>query len=109
MEEFEAEHPDVFDTVMRSRFRHRDDVALASSLGQYYAFARGRAVPGRIANGYVDLAGATAVHTMEAWLRRRDRDSLCINDSGAENPELQSSLGHFFEEYFPLPSEWERS
>lgn len=105
---FEAEHPELFDGVMRSRFRQRTDYAICSSLAQHYGFLRGQAVPGRVRNGYVDLAHPLAPHVLAMWLRRRDYDTLCINDSGAENPAISGQLAEFFTSHFPLPSVWER-
>lgn len=107
LEDFEREHPEIFEKVMRSRFRNRADNALPSSLSQYYAFARGRAVPGVIRHAYVDLGNRLAEHALENWLRRRDFICLCINDSGDTTPQAQAALARFFEEYFPLPSVWE--
>lgn len=107
LRDFEAEHPEIFDTVMRSRFRNRADHALPSSLSQYYAFARGRAVPGVIRHAYLDLGNELAEHALESWLRRRDFACLCINDSGNITPRTRAALARFFEEYYPLPSVWE--
>ncbi|MBP8918162.1 MAG: stealth family protein [Micropruina sp.] len=108
LEEFEREYPEVFDTVMRSRFRSRSDHALPSSLSQYYAIARGYAVPDAIPHAYVDLAGDLSENAMEFWLRRRVYTCLCINDSGGSTPQAQAALRRFFEGYFPLPSVWEK-
>lgn len=111
IESFEAEYPDLFDQVMRSRLRHSSNYALPSSLSQYYAFGRGRAVTGRIRYGYVDLAAASAETTLELWLRRRNMQTFCVNDSGEEDPVLRAAreraLQDFFEEHFPVPSRWE--
>lgn len=110
MQRFEDEHPDLFDAVMRSRFRHRDDVSLVSALGHYYGFALGRAVPGRIANGYVDLASPVAPDVLLGWLRRHDRDVFCLNDSGGPaHPSVPALLERFLTTHYPLPSRWERT
>lgn len=106
---FEAEHPELFDGVMRARFRRRSDYAICSSLAQHYGFVNGLAVPARIRNGYVDLAHPLAVHVLEKWLRQRDYHTLCINDSGSTGTQIDGALADFFDSYFPLPSEWERS
>lgn len=109
LRKLEAEHPELLDSVMRARFRRRSDYSIASSLGQYYAFTKGLAVPGRIRNGYVDVAHPLAGHVLERWLRGRAYNTLCINDSGASDETLTGLLKAFFEEYFPLASDWERS
>ncbi|MFT4108174.1 stealth family protein [Propionicimonas sp.] len=111
IEGFEADHPELFDAVMRSRLRHASNYSLTSSLSQYYAFAVRRAVPGRIDYGYVDLAAERPEVTLERWLRRRRRLTFCINDSGdddaASRARKDAALREFFEVYFPLPSRWE--
>ncbi|MFT3970114.1 MAG: Stealth CR1 domain-containing protein [Micropruina sp.] len=111
MEQFERAHPTLFDTVMRSRFRSGADHALTSSLDGYYAMANGRAVPSRIRYGYLDLSSVDAWKTLELWLRRRNLQCLCINDSGAEDPAVQrandAALREFFDSYYPVRSRWE--
>ncbi|MFT3860245.1 stealth family protein [Micropruina sp.] len=111
IEGFEAAHPDLFDSVMRSRLRNASNYSLTSSLSQYYAFAISRAVPGRINYGYVDLATDRPETTLERWLARRRLLTFCINDSGKDDDpgrtRKQAALRDFFEEYFPLPSRWE--
>ncbi|WP_298132655.1 stealth family protein [Micropruina sp.] len=111
MEQFEQEQPALFDTVMRSRFRSVADHALTSSLDGYYAMANGQAAPSRIRYGYLDLGSVDAWKTLELWLRRRNLQCLCINDSGAEDPAVQrandAALRDFFDNYYPVPSRWE--
>ncbi|MFT4216315.1 MAG: Stealth CR1 domain-containing protein [Micropruina sp.] len=111
MEQFEQTYPELFDTVMRSRFRSVTDHALTSSLDAYYAAAHGKAAPSRIRYGYLDLGGRDSWKTLELWLRRRNSQCLCINDSGADDPALQlandKALREFFDSYYPVPSRWE--
>lgn len=108
MEEFEARHPEMFADLTRSRFRRPTDHALTSSLAQYYGYVNQRAVPGVIANGYVDLVSPHAEFQLEQWLRNRDRACICINDSGADAAHVDGFLHRFFENYYPLPSRWEK-
>ncbi len=111
MEGFEATHPELFDTVMRSRFRSGTDYSLTSSLSAHYAFATGRAVTAKLRYGYLDLASEDPWTTLELWLRRRDLHCFCVNDGNA-NPATRAAttaaLAEFFEAYFPLPSRWEQ-
>ncbi len=110
--EFEASHPELFDAVMRSQFRHSHDHSLPSSLSQYYAFAVGRAVTDKVTYGYLDLAGPRAEVELERWLKGRDQQCMCLNDAGDDEPAVRrardAALRDFFETYFPLPSSWER-
>jgi len=112
IERFEADHPEIFDSVMRSPVRQPSNFSLPSSLNQYYAFALGRAVPGRLRYEYLDLGIANPEVTLAAWLLRRRNLTICINDSGDDSPEQRRpkeiALRAFFEEYYPLPSRWER-
>jgi len=111
--DFEATHADLFDEVMRSRFRHAGDHSLPSSLSQYYAFATARAVTGKVTYGYLDLASPRAELMLELWLNRRNQQCICVNDTSdvtpAERRELDAALRTFFENYFPVASRWERS
>ena len=111
--EFEASHPDLFDNVMRSTFRHVDNYSLPSSLSQYYAFAAGRAVTGKVSYGYLDLASERAELMLELWMRLRNQQCLCVNDSGDDDPAAHrakdAALRDFFETYYPVPSRWERT
>lgn len=112
IERFEAEHPEVFDSVMRSPVRQPSNYSLPSSLAQYYAFGIGRAVPGRLRYEYLDLGIEHPEVTLAAWLLRRRNATVCINDSGDDSPEQRRpkeiALRAFFDEYYPLPSRWER-
>ena len=111
--EFEAAYPRLFDDVMRSKFRHSDDYSLPSSLSQYYACARGRAVTGKVTYGYMDLATDRAELMLELWLRTRDHQCLCVNDSGETDPVLSrakdAALREFFRIYYPVRSRWEKT
>ncbi|MDQ7991063.1 MAG: Stealth CR1 domain-containing protein [Propionicimonas sp.] len=108
---FEEARPEVFRAVMGSRFRSHDDRALPSSLSQYYAFAEGAAVTGRVTYGYLDLASRDAATTLELWLHRRGMQCLCINDSGEGDPrargKVDAALRAFFTGCYPVPSRWE--
>jgi hypothetical protein len=110
--EFEASHPDLFDEVMRSTFRHADNYSLPSSLSQYYAYAAGRAVTGKVSYGYMDLASDRAELMLELWLLQRNQQCLCVNDSGGDDPATHkakdAALRIFFETYYPVASRWER-
>ena len=112
MTDFEGRHPELFDTVMRSRFRSGSDYSLASTLYAYYAFANHQAVTSRLRYGYLDLGSDAPWTTLEQWLRHRNLHCLCVND-GTVNPsaraQASAALAEFLEAYFPLPSRWERS
>ena len=107
----EEAHPALFDDVMRSKFRHADNYSLPSSLSQYYAYASGRAVTGMVTYGYMDLATDRAELMLELWLRNRDHQCLCVNDSGEDDPAVHRAKGAalcgFFHTYYPVPSRWE--
>ena len=111
MTEMETRFPDLFDSVMRSRFRSHADYALPSSLSAYYAYARGKAVTGRIHYGYLDLASPDAEMAMEGWLYRRNLECFCVNDSRDPSPgpgdPVNAKLDEFLEHYFPVKSVWE--
>lgn len=106
--EFEAQHPDLFDQVAHSRFRNSADLSIVSDLGHWYAYARGRAVPAKVAFRYVDIGSPLATEYFENLLTRRDQDCFCINDVGGYTvPVDDSPVTEFLRRYFPVPSPFE--
>ena len=90
--------------------RHPDDIALLSSLQQYYAYRTGRAAPGQIRYLYTDLADPETPFGLARLLHHRHLDAFCLNDtaSAAEVvPEQAALLADFLPAYLPFPSRWE--
>jgi hypothetical protein len=111
LEQLEAEHAPLFAAVARSRFRHPDDVSIASSWFHWYAYGLGRAVPDDLAYLYQDIARAETRRRLENLLRTRHVDAFCLNDTAGEaaDPAEQARLLRWFlEAYFPLASPFER-
>ncbi|HLS62933.1 MAG TPA: stealth conserved region 3 domain-containing protein, partial [Ruania sp.] len=81
LEEMEQAHPEIFEQVAASAFRHPGDVSISSALHHYYAYALGKAVPGRLDYLYLDLAHPRAAGRLRRLLRRREFDVFCLNDS----------------------------
>ena len=108
LEQMEEEHPELFARVAASTFRHPEDLSISSALHHYYAYALGRAVPGRLAYLYLDLAHPRAAARLRRLLRERKFDVFCLNESPAGGEEGRGGLlGEFLERYFPLPSSFE--
>lgn len=111
LEELEAEVPDLFASVSASRFRHPDDVSIASSLHHHEAYARGRAVPGALSYQYIDLASPDRGVRLDRAARRTDLDVLCLNESTidpADAPLIADEVGRFLRDRFPVPSSFEK-
>ncbi|WP_152191852.1 stealth family protein [Georgenia satyanarayanai] len=108
LQQMESDHPDLFAQVAASTFRHPDDLSISSALHHYYAYALGRAVPGRLAYLYLDLAHPRGAARLRRLLRRREFDVFCLNDSPAVG-EVGSGglLGDFLARYYPVPSTFE--
>ena len=102
--EFEGSHPELFAQVAHSRFRDSADFSIASDLGHWYAYARGFAVPAKVAFRYVDIGSPLAAEYFESLLLRRDQDCFCVNDVGGYTSVIQ-----FLRRYFPVPSPFETS
>lgn len=112
LEAMEDAHPDVFDAVARSRFRHPDDLSITSALYHYYAYGLARAVPGEIRYFYHDIARKDTMRRLENLLRSRNFDVFCLNDHVSDPDRLdeqRTTLAAFFERYFPVPSPFETS
>ena len=107
IEERFAEHVTA---TAEHQFRHPDDIALLSSLQQYYAYLTGRATPGQIRYLYTDLADPETPFGLARLLHHRHLDAFCLNDtaSAAEVvPEQAALLADFLPAYLPFPSRWE--
>ncbi|MEU6440066.1 stealth family protein [Streptomyces sp. NPDC047046] len=110
--ELEERLPEEHARTAASRFRDTRDLSLTSSLHHYYAFHTGRAVPGSgMRYAYIDLSGTGAERRLGQLLARRDRHVFCVNDTASEasESEAQTALLHrFLDDYFPVPSPFER-
>ena len=93
-----------------SRFRHKTDISVTSSLYHYYAFHTGRAVPATIRYAYLDLAAPQTEARMRELLALRDKDVFCVNDTttDGDGSRQRNMLLPFLESYFPVPSVHER-
>lgn len=110
MMEMEKYYPGEFERVTAARFRHPDDLSIASSLHHYFAYLTGYAVPGKMDYRYQDIGLPSTPRKLDAILRDRPQ-VFCLNDidSSPEQFEAQRArLGEFFETYFPVPSPFER-
>ena len=111
LEHLEERHPELLAQVAASRFRHPDDLSVASALHHYYAYGLGSAVPGRLDYLYLDLGHPQAGRRLRRLLRRREFDVFCLNDSPAVGGAAEDGgrlLRTFLSRYFPLPSSFER-
>lgn len=107
----EEEHPEVFAQVAASKFRHPDDLSIASSLHHYYAYGLGKAVPGRLEYLYLDLGHPSAARRLRQLLRAREFDVFCLNDTpdvGDDGEVSGRLLRWFLSRYYPIPSSLER-
>jgi hypothetical protein len=110
LEEIEDRFPAELAATASHQFRHPEDVALLSSLQQYYGYLTGRAVPGEISYMYADLADASAPFKMARVLRTRNLDAFCLNDtdSDAATAAVQRGmLADFLPAYLPFASPYE--
>lgn len=94
------------------QFRHPGDIALLSSLQQYYAYLTGKAAPGAIEYQYADLAHPVTPFKLNRLLRERDLDTFCLNDTDSDEAtaaEQAAVLAGFLPAYLPFVSPYERS
>lgn len=98
------------DTVSR-RFRHPEDLSLASGLTQFVAASTGRGVPGDLNNRYMNIENERFDMFLEV-LRFDDRiDSFCVNqtDARSSDNETGTRVKSFLDDYLSIPAPWERS
>lgn len=92
------------------RFRHPDDISIASSLHHYYALRTGRAVPGDIRYAYRNLADPRTPQRLRHMLRQRSFHAFCLNDTDSDVHEqaMQQELTQWFlDGYFPVAGPYE--
>jgi hypothetical protein len=105
-ERFAAE----FARTASSRFRQPTDLNIASCFSHYYAFAKGRAVPGQIQSEYINVAFRWAPLQMRRLLEHRDRDAICLNETDVAPGQVDGVDGvltRFLRSYLPQPSPFE--
>lgn len=110
LNELEERFPRVFESVLHSKFRHPDDLSIASNLHHYYAYCEGRAVPGDISYVYQDLTRHDAAVRLQWLLQRRAADTFCLNDTYSRADQRRNQvdlLSSFLKRYFPTPSSFE--
>ncbi|MCW4466209.1 stealth family protein [Glutamicibacter sp. MNS18] len=107
--EMEEKFKEVYERTWASRFRHHEDI-VADQLHHYYAQVIGRAVPTMLRYNYINILDDRYVGTMESTLRRRHRDTFCINDAPVEGarPIDDEFVTEFLESYFPSKSSFEK-
>jgi hypothetical protein len=111
MAELETVFPAEYTATMAARFRGLSDLSTVSNLAHYYAFHTGRALPGTVTYGYIQLAVPDLAQRLARVLARRDWDAFCLNDAFSTEAELvaqHSVLQPFLEAYFPVPSPYEK-
>ena len=112
MHDLEKEFEEEFRRTASAQFRSSDDISIASSLGHYYGYITGRAMPGSLRYFYADIARRHSRPPHDPAARPRLRRLL------PQRPRLQPdrprsrrrrSSRDFLDAYFPLPSSFERT
>jgi hypothetical protein len=110
LNEIEERYDELVTATAGHKFRHPDDLAIASSLSHYYGYATGRAVPCDLAYDYVDLAQPSSPRRLNRFLAERRFEVFCLNDTTSEPAQFArqtAMLNWFLEGYFPAPSPFE--
>jgi len=109
----EAENEELFDLTRRARFRQNSDIAAVGSFYFNWANAMGRAVPGRIAYAYIDPATSMGRKLLTRVIKRRNYDTICINDGSTNETDLQRYESDLFiksslQKFLPIKSSFEK-
>nr|WP_296069844.1 stealth family protein [uncultured Actinoplanes sp.] len=108
--EMELRFAEHVEATASHQFRHPDDIAMLSSLQQYYAYLTGRAAPASIEYLYTDVADARTPFRLARLLHDRHLDAFCLNDTDSHPDEASQQaalLAEFLPAYLPFPSRWE--
>jgi hypothetical protein len=112
LDEIEAEFPEEHRRTAASRFRSVTDVSVTSSLHHYYAFHTQRSFPGEgLVYRYCDVGKPNVERVLGRLLAERDAHVFCLNDTTSTEADVsrqQSLMSRFLDEYFPVPSPYER-
>lgn len=111
LEEMEAKFRQQFAETRSSRFRSNADISLLSSFAQYYSFATGRAINGKITYSYIGLGRDDTEISMAKTLRDRRSDIVTLGESNYHDPDPTLTafvVDQFLQELVPIPSPYER-
>ena len=109
--ELEQEFGAAFQLTAAAQFRSATDLSIAASLHHYFAYLTGRGVEGEMKYLYADIAEPRTEARLRWLLRSREFDVFCLNDhddAGTDAARLQRVLVAFLDQYFPLPSTFEK-
>ncbi|MEP7330671.1 MAG: stealth family protein [Terracoccus sp.] len=109
--DIERDFPEQVGETASAQFRSQTDLSIAASLAHYYGYATGRAVPGRLAYFYADIARDDTTVRLQSLLSKRAADVFCLNDHDShkrDHFEQVTMIQQFLDAYFPLPSSFER-
>jgi hypothetical protein len=108
--EIEQRFAEHVEATAGHQFRHPDDIALLSSLQQYYAYLTGQATAGELAYLYTDVADPHTPFRLADLLRHRNLDVFCLNDTNSDSAltgDQAELLADFLPAYFPFRSPFE--
>jgi hypothetical protein len=110
--EIDENFPDTVERTVRQRFRHPDDLSIASGFANHYAFMTGRAICGALDVVYQNLGGRRLGVALRRLELTRDADVLCINETErweTDQARATQSARAFLERYYPVASPWEKT
>ena len=110
--ELEERYREDIERTARSRFRHPEDIAPATTLHQYYALFSGQGVRGEYRTRYIDIGTERARENLADLGLDAPFDFLCLNDFDTpveRREEVAGMLHEYLERRFPFPSRFERA
>lgn len=79
--EIEERFPAAVEGTLKATFRSSSDLPIASSFHHYYGYMTGRAVPSDLQSRYVDVGSESFEVEAARLARRRNYDTVCVNDT----------------------------
>lgn len=111
MSELDQAYPELSADLHHRTAAGGVDGASWISVGQYYAFITGRAVPGSLVHRDLDTTKADFPRTVESWLVGGLPHTLRLSGSASTSvsDERAAHIQDFLDSAFPLPSRWEKT
>ena len=111
LQELEDRFPEEFAKSASAPFRSSNCLRPIAFMQYHYGYNQRLVIPSKITHRYLALWKETIIAQLGSLLKSRKYKTFCINDVGLQperTEEVNEAVVNFLEEYFPVPSEFEK-